>query len=80
MSYRKEQVEAGDLMSYGPNFSEMYRRAAGYVAKILGGAKPGELPVEEPDILELIQDCEGNRSHCAPIPSYRCQRGDPIDN
>jgi putative tryptophan/tyrosine transport system substrate-binding protein len=54
MLYRKELVEAGGLVSYGPNFSDMYRRAAGDVAKILRGAKPSDLPVEEPDILELI--------------------------
>ena len=51
---RREFPEAGLFMSYGSSFAAMFRRAAAYMDKILKGAKPAELPVEQPDRIELV--------------------------
>ena len=50
----REYVEAGGLMSYGPNFSDLHRRAADFVDKILRGVKPGDIPVEQPTKYDLV--------------------------
>jgi putative tryptophan/tyrosine transport system substrate-binding protein len=50
----RDFVEGGGLMSYGVNFSDLFRRAADYVNKILRGAKPADIPVEQPTKFDLV--------------------------
>jgi putative ABC transport system substrate-binding protein len=54
MNTVREYVEVGGLISYGPNFPDMYRRSADFVDKVLRGAKPADLPVEQPTKFELV--------------------------
>jgi ABC-type uncharacterized transport system substrate-binding protein len=57
----REYVEAGGLMSYGPNIDAIYRRLAAFAAKLLQGTPPGELPIEEPTTFELVINSETTR-------------------
>jgi putative tryptophan/tyrosine transport system substrate-binding protein len=73
-----EVVDAGGLMSYGPGFSDQYRRAATYVAKILSGMKPADLPVERPMKFELVINLKTAKQIGLRIPGSVLYRADRV--
>jgi ABC-type uncharacterized transport system substrate-binding protein len=74
----REYVQAGGLISYGPNYSDLYRRAADHVDKILRGVKPGDIPVEQPTKFDLVINATTAKALDLTIPESFLLRADEV--
>jgi putative tryptophan/tyrosine transport system substrate-binding protein len=74
----REYIDAGGLMSYGPNFSDLFRRAAELVDKVLRGTKPADIPVEQPTKFDLVVDMTTARAIGLTIPESFLARADEV--
>jgi putative ABC transport system substrate-binding protein len=74
----RDFVQAGGLISYGPAYPAVFRRAAEYVDKILRGAKPGDLPVEQPTRFELVVNLQAAKAIGHEIPAGLVLRADKV--
>jgi putative ABC transport system substrate-binding protein len=78
ISFVREYVEAGGLMSYGPNYSDLFRNAADYVDKILRGTKPGDIPIQQPTKFELVINLTTAKALGLAIPEAFLLRADEV--
>ena len=74
----REAVDSGALMSYGPNFPDLFRRAADFVDKIFRGAKPGDIPVEQPTKFDLVINLKTARALNLAVSPTILARADEV--
>jgi putative ABC transport system substrate-binding protein len=78
ISTNRDFVDVGAVMSYGPNFSDLFRRAGDYADKILRGAKPADLPVEQPTKFDLVVNLTTAKALGLNIPLTLLARADEV--
>jgi len=74
----REFVEDGGLISYGPNITDLSRRAAAFVVKVLNGAKPADLPIEQPTRFQLVINLKTAKALNLDVPASLLARADEV--